>query len=1190
MIIKLNISNEQINYETLNLQNGYVDKKNIPTYINSIYKSINNSILKNKMCDYKDAWLHFTDYVTKNKFKLHKVLGLKKGTKSLSNWLKDNNDKKNLKNIAMILNSSEPVNNNTIVLYLEYKKSEKLNLFDVFLTRIEFLNMNIEQNDYLENNNFVEIDNKYQDNILSDEEKEIYNFETIFEDDDYKDDPIKFNEWYKLLTVIDNGLKDIKENDIKNFIVKYNDKNILLSESPSDFRGYVLFDKNLNNVINKNDDLLIPKCERIDFIENLIELINNNIKEKTKKENDISLKEDEINKYTNNLDSLNKELDDLNTKLDLLKKEFNSFNKKENNPTNTNIEYGNEKIKELINTKEKQINDKKIKIKNEENNISKFKNEHKELKKDIDDIKNIIDNIKKFIDQIQNEKYSFFYELSFNNTENDISFPLLNFSNEKNISDYDIFSLVSEVAGTKTIIKRFKNAIDNVKDGYYKNPFFYIAIKNPNQSLTKIILKNNIPQIITNKYKLNKKQKLAIHKAINTNSAFYLQGPPGTGKTQTISAISEWITLNNMNLIITSSTHEAINNFFDRIYDNNLKNPNLIAIKYRFYKKDETKLDQKFSENNLFKIFKQRMINNVVPIEDNVNKKNNLIKKINEYIKKYGNETPQNNFIPRPLVKYLFNLESKDPFWNNFIVENSEDSQQKINPIMYEEKMTKNIEKLLENYEKVPKNKEYTDILNDFINISTDDTIKSINFKDYMCAAKLKETLVSKPSNNILENKLNALKNKYDEIEYNDKYESCFLDYIIENKLINIIGLTTSAKNQIKIKEKEIDLFSNYPIDYIIIDEISKCAMPEIFSKAILTKKIIFAGDYKQLPPTPNIINDIVMNILIKSNFLENLGVDGKTSSDKLEDNSETSEQERKKSIISDYICELYKTSFFTILVDKIKKIPINDTEKPYEFLNESHRFGEKNMELVNLNYPDEEKLIKPENSNFNERLYDLKFDNININSPCSIINLKEISNDFKKSHYDFPNNINNSFDQIGTPFNFNNNSLNINPSSSYNQYSAWIIVHVIIEKLILSNQNALLKNNFKIGVIALTITQKKIILEYLRTTEYFSKYEKIIKVDTIDNFQGREEEIIIVDFIRGKDKIENKTIRHTKSRNLSFLKQKERINVAISRAKQKLILVGWFDYLKEKDELFSQYYKKLSISNDSYFDIINKD
>ena len=73
------------------------------------------------------------------------------------------------------------------------------------------------------------------------------------------------------------------------------------------------------------------------------------------------------------------------------------------------------------------------------------------------------------------------------------------------------------------------------------------------------------------------------------------------------------------------------------------------------------------------------------------------------------------------------------------------------------------------------------------------------------------------------------------------------------------------------------------------------------------------------------------------------------------------------------------------------------------------------------------------------------------------------------------------------------------------------------------------------------------------------------IKIDTVDNFQGREAEVIIVDFVRSYGKLEGDKVK-LEARNLDFYFVKERINVAISRAKAKLIIVGSFKkhYLKK--------------------------
>ncbi len=80
-----------------------------------------------------------------------------------------------------------------------------------------------------------------------------------------------------------------------------------------------------------------------------------------------------------------------------------------------------------------------------------------------------------------------------------------------------------------------------------------------------------------------------------------------------------------------------------------------------------------------------------------------------------------------------------------------------------------------------------------------------------------------------------------------------------------------------------------------------------------------------------------------------------------------------------------------------------------------------------------------------------------------------------------------------------------------------------------------------EIGIISPYADQVKIIQD-----------QTPVEVKTVDGFQGREKEIIIISTVRSND-----------DRNIGFLRDLRRLNVAITRAKRKLIIIGNKDTLK---------------------------
>jgi len=86
----------------------------------------------------------------------------------------------------------------------------------------------------------------------------------------------------------------------------------------------------------------------------------------------------------------------------------------------------------------------------------------------------------------------------------------------------------------------------------------------------------------------------------------------------------------------------------------------------------------------------------------------------------------------------------------------------------------------------------------------------------------------------------------------------------------------------------------------------------------------------------------------------------------------------------------------------------------------------------------------------------------------------------------------------------------------------------------------------YPIGVITMYRAQKEEIESEISKAEWLGKLRGLIKIDTVDSYQGQENKIIILSLVR--DNLESIQ---------GFLGDQPRINVAISRAQERLVVIG---------------------------------
>ena len=111
-------------------------------------------------------------------------------------------------------------------------------------------------------------------------------------------------------------------------------------------------------------------------------------------------------------------------------------------------------------------------------------------------------------------------------------------------------------------IKRQEQALKNFYSGYVKNPYLSTYLFNPEELNSVQAEPSDWTWYLDS---LNEMQKEAVRKAVSSNGIFLLQGPPGTGKTQVIAETVAQMVKKGKKVLISSETHKAIDNVFERL-------------------------------------------------------------------------------------------------------------------------------------------------------------------------------------------------------------------------------------------------------------------------------------------------------------------------------------------------------------------------------------------------------------------------------------------------------------------------------------------------------------------------------------------------------------------------------------------------------------------------------------------------
>ena len=366
-------------------------------------------------------------------------------------------------------------------------------------------------------------------------------------------------------------------------------------------KAYRDIDAKYERIINKEFDVAVEEFEKDSrkHADSLIE--TKEIELANSLENDVALNND--SKIVEIIEKKKKEI-------------VASIEKKYKQEKNENDKDYKEKIEDLIKNECSKIDIKsyyiarntKILIETSRNindELNRLVSQYKTKKKNEitnkykDDIRNEKANIKEEVDtKLKGDKIKVIDE------ETIIRFSLYfrlgdvnNVISDKNIKVIETCEyIVYDSRAEKAKIARQEQALNNFYSGYVKNPYLSTYLFNPKELDT---VKSEPSNWIWYLDSLNEKQKEAVRKAVSSNGIFLLQGPPGTGKTQVIAETVAQLVKKGKKVLISSETHKAIDNVFERLP----KIADIVPIRLipsNNDKKKDNEYDPKFLVDNFY--------------------------------------------------------------------------------------------------------------------------------------------------------------------------------------------------------------------------------------------------------------------------------------------------------------------------------------------------------------------------------------------------------------------------------------------------------------------------------------------------------------------------------------------------------------------------------------------------------------
>ena len=339
----------------------------------------------------------------------------------------------------------------------------------------------------------------------------------------------------------------------------------------------------------------------------------------------------------------------------------------------------------------------------------------------------------------------------------------------------------------------------------------------------------------------------------------------------------------------------------------------------------------------------------------------------------------------------------------------------------------------------------------------------------------------------------------------------------------NVFGITCTSRDRFTPAQLEelgrygiesVDI-RTVGIDVVIIDEVSKSSFLDLLIPILYGKTIILVGDHRQLPPMYDLRH-------MRADDFEGL------------------DEEIITKEINDGYTKLYEECFFKTLYEKV----------PKEFkvmLNKQYRCHSHIMEVFNHFYGGSNKgLIVGKKQQDDEKEHNLTV-RINGNTVIDPIHhIYFVDCDQKESS---------AFEGSTSKINEQEAQVAMTLLKELDKASQ----ELVAKRKIHVDSSKKIDERSSVGIICTYGDQAGLIKKkrkYQQFTGFSGRPDERLIISTVDDFQGDERDIIIVSMVRNP--VQGKRY------DAEFIKKFERINVAFSRARKLLIIVGSRKFLSE--------------------------